>query len=277
LDTKRPTGVSGVPIDKVDPSIAIPACEAAVRVNPDNPRMLYQLGRTYAAAKAYESARAQYEKADALGYGLATNNLASLYIEGLGMPKNLSLGISLYEKAANAGTPIAMNNLGMIYLNGSGVPKDLHTARRWFQKAAEAGHVVAMFNFAWIMWEGKGGPKDLFEARRWYQKAAELGEAAAMTNLGAMIAKGEGGPRNEAEAVQWYQRAAALGDKTAINNLALRGRSPSSTTSRAPRNYTGDSGWKRGYPPGYSPMPARRQIGVGVTGAPCANPTTPGC
>ena len=57
LDNNRPAGVAGVAPDKIDPKIAIPACDAALKASPDNYRMMFQLGRAYGAAKSYELAR----------------------------------------------------------------------------------------------------------------------------------------------------------------------------------------------------------------------------
>ena len=90
LDQNRPTGVEGVAPDKIDPKIAIPACGAAAKAAPNDPRTAFQLGRAHFAAKDYESARAQYTKADEMGYAVATNNLAVMYLDGLGVPATRS-------------------------------------------------------------------------------------------------------------------------------------------------------------------------------------------
>jgi thioredoxin-like negative regulator of GroEL len=58
LDQSRPTGVAGVALEKIDPKIAIPACDAAAKAAPNDPRVAFLLGRAYLAAKDYESARA---------------------------------------------------------------------------------------------------------------------------------------------------------------------------------------------------------------------------
>lgn len=115
LDKDRPAGVAGVATDKLDPGIAIAACEPAAKAAPDNPRIMYQLGRAYWAGKNYEAARVTLSKADEAGHLLATNNLAILYLQGLGVPADASRGIRLFEKAANGRLPIAMGNLGQQY------------------------------------------------------------------------------------------------------------------------------------------------------------------
>jgi tetratricopeptide (TPR) repeat protein len=73
LDPQRPASVPGVPVSALKASLAVPACEAALKFAPDEPRIIYQLGRAYGVAKEYEKARKLYERADAIGHALATN------------------------------------------------------------------------------------------------------------------------------------------------------------------------------------------------------------
>jgi uncharacterized protein len=220
LDENRPSNVPGVAPDKIDPKVAIPACEAAAKEAPDDPRIAFQLGRAYFAAKVYESARTQYEKATKARYGLAANNLASIYLEGLGVPTDIRLGISLLESAADNGAVTSMMNLGDIYFNGdSGVAKDYTEARRWYEKAAAAGDASAAIEVGWLHLKGYGVPKDQGEARRCWRKAADLGSAAAMAALGATYENGLGGPKSYSEARRWYEKAAAGGNEFGMANL----------------------------------------------------------
>jgi hypothetical protein len=43
-----------VPVSALKASLAVPACEAALKFAPDEPRIIYQLGRAYGVAKEYE-------------------------------------------------------------------------------------------------------------------------------------------------------------------------------------------------------------------------------
>jgi TPR repeat protein len=83
-DNKRPLGVPAVFFASIDPQIAIPACQEAAAAEPENPRILFQLGRAYAAAKANESARAYLQKASDLGYPQAQAILGTFYAAGRG-------------------------------------------------------------------------------------------------------------------------------------------------------------------------------------------------
>jgi hypothetical protein len=49
LDPQRKA--SGVPFDKINSVLAVPACESAVRKYPNSVRLIYQLGRAYAQKK----------------------------------------------------------------------------------------------------------------------------------------------------------------------------------------------------------------------------------
>jgi len=51
-DTQRSIGIAGVPKSKFDPQVAIAACEAAAAVAPNDPRIMFQLGRSYFATKS---------------------------------------------------------------------------------------------------------------------------------------------------------------------------------------------------------------------------------
>jgi|GEM_PF-5269679 len=217
LDDRRPSGVSGVDAEKVDPKVAVPACEAAAKAAPTDPRVAFQLGRAYLAAKAYESALAVFEKADGLGYVLAANNLAAMYSRGLGVPVDKAHAVVLLQKAAEGGIPLAMYNLAVNYRDGTGIANDLTQARRWFAKAAERRDPDGMNDLGAMLHNGQGGPKNLVEARQWFERSARAGNGKAMNNLGAMLYLGDGGPRDLAQARHWYEKSAMAGTVEAMN------------------------------------------------------------
>jgi len=77
-------GVPGVEFDNIDAKQAIPACESAVRSEPDNPRLQHNLGRAYEAAGRYGDAVDRYSKAAEFGWASSQNNLAVDLILGRG-------------------------------------------------------------------------------------------------------------------------------------------------------------------------------------------------
>jgi TPR repeat protein len=54
--------------------------------------------------------------------------------------------ISQWQKEAQQGDPDAQYNLAYLYENGIGVPKDEAKALEWYQKAADQGHSSAKTN-----------------------------------------------------------------------------------------------------------------------------------
>src|SRR5271169_5073460 len=85
-------------------TIAIPACDAAAKAAPNDPRVAFQLGRAYLVAKAYGSAHAHFKFAADQGDAGGQNGLGFLYAAGLGgVPKDDQEAARLYKLAADQG------------------------------------------------------------------------------------------------------------------------------------------------------------------------------
>jgi len=210
---------SGVAIDKIDASAAIPACEAALRQYPDDVRLNHQLGRAYVAAKNYQAAVEHYRKAAEQGYAPAQVNLGLRYQDGRGVSQDYREALVWYRKAAEQGYAPAQVNLGKMYENGQGVSKDETQAVAWYRKAAEQGYAIAQANLGVMYENGRGVSQDYREALVWYRKAAEQGYAPAQVNLGFMYQNGQGVSKDETQAVAWYRKAADQGYALAQTNL----------------------------------------------------------
>jgi TPR repeat protein len=90
-DSMRPSEIPGISFEKIDAKVALPACQAALATDPENPRLLYEMGRAYEANKDDTQARTFYEKAAARGNPGAQHNLSNFYARGLGgLPKSAS-------------------------------------------------------------------------------------------------------------------------------------------------------------------------------------------
>jgi TPR repeat protein len=219
-----PVGVTGVPVEQLDPGKAIPACRAALAAHPDNPRLNFQLGRALqkeGGDAADAEALRWFRKAADAGNAGAMSNLGSLYVTGKGVAKDEAEALRWFRKAADAGNAGAMSNLGSLYVTGKGVAKDEAEALRWFRKAAEAGDADSMFNLGFMYENGRGVTKDDAEALRWYRKAADAGDADSMFNLGFMYENGRGVAKDEAEALRWFRKAAEAGDADSMFNLGF--------------------------------------------------------
>jgi uncharacterized protein len=95
-------------------------------------------------AAAPEKGAEWYQKATNQGFTTAECNLAWMYSEGKGVPKNLARAVELYQKSADQGYANAQCNLGFMYEKGMGVAQNYSTARRLYERSAAQGYPNAV-------------------------------------------------------------------------------------------------------------------------------------
>ena len=212
-------------VDRVDPKVAIPACEAAHAADPSNLRWANQLGRAYLVGDRDLDAVRTYREAAEAGSVYATVWMGNLYERGLaGLAVNTDEAIRWWEKAAGLGSPNAMFNLGVTHWERtlkSGDAEAARLAREWFEKAAGLGEPDAMLHLALIHREGQGVAADRGRYRDWLGKAVEFGNPTAMRMQAADLHLGRDGARDDATARRLLERAVGTGDLGAHANLAL--------------------------------------------------------
>jgi TPR repeat protein/CHAT domain-containing protein len=211
----------GISFEKLDSDAAIPACENAVRDYPSVARFRFQLARALNKAERYQEAAQEYEPLAKAGYAAAAHNLATLYLNGTGVPKEPVRALELLRRAAEAGFSLSRFQLGVLYARGQYVERDLAVAAEWYQKAAEQGDANAQNELGTMFQNGAGLSQDYGKARELYRKAAIQGNAAAQFNLGMMYLRGLGVPSSVEEAAKWYGAAADRGHSWAQNDLAV--------------------------------------------------------
>ncbi len=120
------------------------------------------------------------------------------------------------------GSASAQQTLGKMFLQGLGVKKNLKTARDWFTKASAQGHGGAQYDLAVMNEQGLGGEKNYAVALQLYEKVASSGtvfSTDAMFKIGRMYEQGLGVERSDTEALKWFQKAANEGDTYAAEAL----------------------------------------------------------
>jgi TPR repeat protein len=167
----------------------------------------------------YKNAAKWYERAAEQGLAAAQFMMGFLYEQGKGLQRDYAQALNYYRAAADQGHAPAANNLGGLYLHGFGVPKNIGTALKWYQFSAERGGAIGQYNLATIYFVGKGVPKDYREAARWFRVAAEQGFPAAENDLAFLYFTGEGVVQDYGEAFKWMSRAADQGYAQAQINL----------------------------------------------------------
>jgi TPR repeat protein len=225
FDPDRPAGIPGVDLNKIDITAAMPACEAALAVEPDNPRLLYQMGRIFAAGKDDDQAVSFFKKAAAASYAIARFELAQFYAAGRGgLSRDRAQVVSLLMLASEQGLPAADYFLGVFYERGSaGLPKDAEQAMRHFTLAADKGFAIAQNRLGIIYGTGGDGqPKDETKAAKFFKLAATQGDRNGQFNLGLLYENGRSGlPKSDAEAARLYKLAADQKSPDAEYRLAL--------------------------------------------------------
>lgn len=124
-----------------------------------------------------------YEQAARQGIGVAQYNLAAMFLNGIGVEKNLQTAFEWFLKAAQQGDCDAQFNVAMLYERGQGVEQSLEEARNWYLLAAESGSGRAQYDLALIYQQGKGVERDAEKARYWFRRALESGVARAAAQL----------------------------------------------------------------------------------------------
>lgn len=124
-------------------------------------------------AQRYGEARAIWERLYEHNADAAVN-LATLYVKGQGVARNMAKAAELFDGAVKKGHELAAFYLGGMFENGIGVAKDLHKAHGYYEFAASKGNVSAMVKLG-IMLQSS----DVKTAMYWLIQAAHEGDPQA--------------------------------------------------------------------------------------------------
>jgi hypothetical protein len=164
-----------------------------------------------------------YKKAAQQGSLDAATNIALMYDDGRGVPKDPAQAMIWFRRAAEGGDATAQYNLALIYGRGNEVPQDYKESVRWLTAAADQNVVPATLDLAaFYLHPPDGTPADVARAIHYYEKAADLGSVPAEVTLGNIFANGAQGKPDYEKAVTWYRKAADQGQPDAQFGLALR-------------------------------------------------------
>jgi TPR repeat protein len=127
-------------------------------------------------------------------YPPALNFAAYLYLAPEG-PRQPAKARALLRKSAEAGDRLGMLNLARLYREGLGGPRDNLKAAHWARRAADAEPppARALNEVGYFYETGRGVTRDLAEAKAWYEKSAGRGYAPGRTNAARL--KGQGRDR----------------------------------------------------------------------------------
>ena len=168
--------------------------------------------------KAFEDAKKLGEQGNAVDQ----INLAVMYEDGNGVPKDFEQALYWYTKAAEQGNSDAQYYIGFFYYEGDGVPQDSEKGLYWLTKAAEQGYVEAQKKLGLIYADSNDVPQDWDKAIYYFTKAAEQGDADAQNLVGVLYYKGDVVPKDIDKGMYWISRAAAQGFEAAKDFITLK-------------------------------------------------------
>jgi hypothetical protein len=93
---------------------------------------------------------------------------------------------ALEEWRPHQGYASALYNLALMYRNGEGVPKDDKEAVKWYRLAAEQGHASAQNNLALMYRNGEVVLQDSVYAHMWWNIASANGSKEGSENRDAL-------------------------------------------------------------------------------------------
>src|SRR4029078_821853 len=169
-DTEGCKLIKAVGIANIAAREAYSACPDAAKMFPGVSRFPYQLGRIAMARKDYAEAAANYTKAFELGNNLALQALATMYDEGMGVPRDPARARFYYEFGAAKNYAPSILSLGMQYERGAGVNVDVAKAYAYYKRAADLGNARAIYNVGLFNEKGILIDKNEKLARELYEK-----------------------------------------------------------------------------------------------------------
>jgi hypothetical protein len=215
-DLARPSGNFGTGADDIDLAASACLCEAALAKAPQDPRLLFEMGRVADAGGDADKARAIYEQAAGQGYAAAQARLGEFYRIGLGgLSRDDDEAARLYKLAAGQSDTAGQACLGYFYEAGrGGLPRNDEDAARLYALAAAAGNADAQVSLGNFYRSGRGGlARSDADAMPLFRLSADQGNAVAQARLGRFCETGRGGlVRSDAEAARLCKLAAGQGN-----------------------------------------------------------------
>jgi uncharacterized protein len=200
-------GVPGKETNAVDPSVALPACQAALQQYRDEARFKFELGRAQLAAKNYIEANQLFEAAIKGGSIDAIGALGISYFLGRGIPQSYQRAFELFTKGADLNDPGSMVSLGAMYADGRFVQKDPAKSQALYSKAISLGDYAALRNLGILYLNGAGLPRNYAMARDYFEQAAGHGDTMAMKLLSDIYKNGWGVAKDMRASREWSQKA----------------------------------------------------------------------
>lgn len=182
--------------------------------------LIYASGQS--VTKDYKEANKWFRRAAENGSGLALCWSGMLYAARGNPSRDYSVAMDLFRKAVatHQGKACGALHLGVMYLEGEGVPVNVSEGISWWQQSAAETGKSAIQSQIWLG-EIYLHQENYTEAAKWLQKAAEQGDPHAQERLAMMYTNALGFIQDDAQAVKWATKAAEQGNADALHLLGF--------------------------------------------------------
>lgn len=158
------------------------------------------------------------QQAAATGDAWPVSILASLYIEGRGVPEDGRRVLALLIPLAAEDNVAAISGLGDLFARGAGsVAADPGRAAHYYERAAAKGDVHGKYQLALMLLEGRGVPEDVPRAVGLLEELSAGGDPWMLIQLGDVYASGKAGPAEKA--IGYLSTAVETGNASAMVRL----------------------------------------------------------
>src|SRR5215470_15335622 len=218
---------AGIGLYGIEPAHAIAACEAALTADPNNPRLLFNLGRAHEVRGRVEQpsdemalAGRSYKAAADKGYPAAQVMVAGFYWYGnAGLRQDPVEAMRVLDQAATSDPAEARQQRRMLFGDTTMAPSPLDAQMQLIRKYAAAGDPDALYALGF---PARFAEDTLPDAVRVWRKAVTRGSASAAIELAGEYFRGKGGlSKDPAEAVRLIRQAAAGEDPSARTTAAI--------------------------------------------------------
>ena len=182
-------------------------------------KALVALGDLTLPTDAVEAA-ALYQLSATLHYAVGQFRFGTCLIQGIGVDKNVVLGLHQCTLACRQNLSAAEVYLGTLHAHGKGgalsVNQGDRSAVHWWTKAAQHGHPNGQYLLGKAILHRRGGLiRNEDRATRLFASSALQNHTKAQCELGTCYYHGIGTAQNYRKAAEWYTQAAHKGNKRA--------------------------------------------------------------
>jgi TPR repeat protein len=196
---------------------------------PDSLTKAHQYFFGFGTQKNYVQAKKLYEECDATGNPIAAACLGNMYLDGIGVKKDIQRAIDYYLRSASKGDSEGMYKMGALLEKGTYKESDdpqvnMMKALECYKKAAASNHMEALTDLGYIAEHGLHEAKQSFEeAVEFYTRAANQQYPRALNNLGILHFKGQvpGKHNNDRKAFEYFTMASEQGYVKSFANIGI--------------------------------------------------------